>query len=78
MDRAQRLDEKNGDHLSCLLPELWSLNVKNGSFFVFSAGDSKISVQVWVQLEDLIEFFQKIVWAIGLGVPFREIFLVEI
>ena len=33
-------------YLSCLLPDLWSLNVTNGYFFVFSADDSKRLVRV--------------------------------
>ena len=52
-ERAQNVDQKNG--VSCLvmifslLPELWSLNVKNDIFFVFSFDGSRESVTVWAK-----------------------------
>ena len=50
MDRAQRVDEKNGVIcLSCLLPSYGHENVKSDSSFVFPADDSKVSVTVWAK-----------------------------
>ena len=52
-ERAQNVDQKNG--VSCLviifslLPKLWSLNVKNDIFFVFSFDGSRESVTVWAK-----------------------------
>ena len=42
--RAQRVDEKRSEK-----SRNGSIFVKNGSFFVFSAGDSKILVPVWAK-----------------------------
>ena len=57
-------------------------NVTNGSFFVFSATDSKKLVTVWakylIRLKDLLECFQKMVWLIGSGVTVCEILRAEI
>ena len=47
---------------------------KNVSFFVIFADDSK----TLVHLKDLLEFFQKMAWLIGLGVTVCEISRVEI
>ena len=52
MDRAQRLDEKNG--VICLIfiftfGSYSQCNVKNCSFFAFYADDSKTSITVWAK-----------------------------
>ena len=50
MERAKKVDEKNGSflQLSYLLSELWSLKCQKWLIFVFSADDSKKLVTVRV------------------------------
>ena len=55
------------------------INIKSGSYFVFSGDDSKKLVKAWVitDLKDHIEFFQKMVRLIDFGDRDCEISRVE-